>query len=158
MTLKGDFAKLDALIKRASALPSLMTKIKQHAAIEARRQIRRTFVEGRDPYGKPWAPLKLRKGKPLRLTGALSTFIVERSGDGFIVRATVPYVATHQYGATIVPKRAKWLTFSVGGKWFRLKKAVIPKRQMIPEGTWGSIWTDAITKRVEPLVQKFFGL
>lgn len=156
MTLKGDFDKLDALIKRASELPSLMTKIKQHAAIEARRQIRRTFVEGRDPYGTPWAPLKLRKGKPLRLSGLLSTFVVTQSGDGFVVQATAPYVATHQYGATIVPKRAKWLTFSVDGTWYRLKKAVIPKRQMIPEGTWGSIWTEAMTRRIEPLVNKFF--
>jgi phage gpG-like protein len=158
MSLTGDFAKLEALIKRAADVPSLMNKIKQHAAMEARRQIRRTFVESRDPYGNPWAPLKLRKGKPLRLTGALSNFVVTQTGDGFLVTTAAPYAATHQYGATITAKRAPWLTFSVGKRWFRAKQVAIPKRQMIPEGTWGDIWTSAMTARIEPLVEKFFEL
>jgi phage gpG-like protein len=42
------------------------------------------------------------------------------------------YAGVHQFGATITPKNAKALRFQSGGKWFTVKKVVIPARPFFP--------------------------
>jgi phage gpG-like protein len=153
MKLTGDFGALASLVMRFSK-GGLSTRLQQEGAIEARRQVRRSFAESRDPYGKPWAPLKLRAGAPLRDEGNLAEYTVALSGGGFVLTAGAPYAATHQYGATI--KGNPWLTFSVGGAWYRMKQVTIPKRQMVPEGTWGPIWEQAFSERFSSVVRDWF--
>ena len=155
--IRSDSAKLQGLINTLSQTDALSLRMRQEAAVEARKQVRRGFAEGRDPYGRPWAALKIRSGAPLRDTGKLAEYTVALTPNGFTLTSGTDYAATHQYGAVIVPVRAKWLTFSVDGQWFRLKKAVIPKRQMVPEGTWGDIWTEAFTQRFETIVSDWAG-
>lgn len=44
------------------------------------------------------------------------------------------YVKVHEFGATIVPVRAKLLRFQINGKWFSAKKVTIPPRLKWFEG------------------------
>ncbi len=175
--VRSDSAKLQDLIDTLSQTEMLSFRMRQEAAVEARKQVRRGFAENRDPYGAPWAPLKIRSGSPLNDTGRLAEFMVTLTPSGFILTSGTDYAATHQYGAVIEPKKGglasrawrsiksalgfrvgtKYLTFSVDGQWFRLKRAVIPKRQMVPEGTWGDIWTEAFTQRFEAIVSEWAG-
>ena len=44
-----------------------------------------------------------------------------------LVGTNLVYAPIHEYGGTITPRVAKWLTFKVNGKWVRTKRVVIPK-------------------------------
>jgi len=44
------------------------------------------------------------------------------------VGTNVVYAPVHEYGATIAPKRRKYLTFQVEGHWVSVKAVKIPKR------------------------------
>lgn len=158
MKITGDFDKLERLQRQfAEASSKLKLRLLQEGAIEARRQVRRSFAEGRDPYGRAWAPLKLRSGGPLRDTGDLAEYTIKSGKDSFVLTAGAPYAATHQHGAVITPKKAKMLSFQVDGTWYFAKRVVIPKRQMVPEGTWGHIWTDAFAERFDKTIREWFG-
>lgn len=107
---------------------------------------------GRDFYGQPFQPLspltllsrRKRKGIPLNDTGRLSQSIqLAPFSNGVIMRANVIYAKTHQYGAVIRPRRAKWLLIPVnpiaryrgfvgGARFIRLKEVVIPSRPFFP--------------------------
>jgi phage gpG-like protein len=115
------------------------------------------FRQSKDPYGKPWAPLKLRKGKPLRDTGRLAnSFSGRPTSSGIKVGTNVRYATTHQYGATIRPRKARGvLAFKVrGGKrWYFATKVKIPARAMLPKHGLGQ-WQMPIRKAMISAVQK----
>jgi len=67
--------------------------------------------------------LKVRTG---RLRGSLYSHVV--GGDRLKIGASVVYAAIHEFGGIIVPRRAKWLMFRIGGRWIRTKKVTMPKR------------------------------
>lgn len=160
LRIRGDFGPLAQMRQafRELADGDVMRRMRQEGAIEARKQVRRSFAEGRDPYGRDWAPLALRSGGPLRLTGELAEFTVHLTERGWVLTSGAhPAPQTHQYGATITPKNGKWLTFQVDGRWFRLAKAVIPRRQMVPEGSWGAIWEEAFSERFGHVMDEWYG-
>ncbi len=97
-------------------------------------RIRLCFKLGVTPWGNPWAPLKIRKGQPLRDTGRLNRSITSRvDSTGVTVGTNVAYAPVHQYGATIVPKTKPSLVFpGPGGKPIFAKKVVIPARPFMP--------------------------
>lgn len=97
-------------------------------------RIRLCFKMGIDPWANPWAALKLRKGQPLRDTGRLNRSITSRAdADGVTIGTNVMYARTHQFGATIEPKKAKRLVFpGPGGKLIFAKKVVVPARPFLP--------------------------
>lgn len=106
------------------------------------------FRSGGSYNGRPgWAPLRCRDGQPLRDRGTLSQSIgpvndglhpsrvtgsiVRLSGglNGVVTIGTsLAYAAVQNYGATIVPVRAKALRFMCHGKVVFRKKVVIPPR------------------------------
>lgn len=83
------------------------------------------FFGAHDPEGKPWAPLKWRKGAPLILTGNLFRTTMEdimhtpvsatAAGLRFVVKLTTPYGKYHQRGTRTIPRRtfAGWNTHMV---------------------------------------------
>jgi phage gpG-like protein len=95
-----------------------------------------------------WAPLKMRQGQILSLTGTLRKSIAPPSADGkagedgFVtaegpienllveVGTKLIYASTHDRGATIVPRRKRALKYwnPAGQKFMFSKKSVIPKR------------------------------
>lgn len=152
MSVKGDFSKLSALAVKIGRLAT--TQLRQDLAkvlgAEALAQVQLGFRESRDPYGNAWAPPVLRPGgKPLLDTGRLrNSFSSQPRPGGFEIGTNAIYAATHQNGATIVPRKGKFLKFRAGrrGPWVQRKKVTIPRRQMVPERELGAIWSAAFEK------------
>jgi len=155
MSFKGDFTKLARLQAKLKTLAGNDIRLKyanvMGAAALAETQL--GFRESRDPYGVPWKPLLLRAGgKPLLDTGRLrSSFSYQPRVSGFSMGTNFIGGRVHQYGATIRPKRAKFLRFKgkIHGRTRRTTglisalQVTIPRRQMVPEGRFGSIWSKA---------------
>lgn len=124
-------------------------------------RIRICFRMGVDPWGKPWQALKLRKGQPLRDTGRLERSVsYTASDDDLLVGTNVRYAPTHQFGATIVPKKAKRLVFKgPNGTVIFAKKVVVPARPFMPLRTYGGppalppAWSAAASKAIKYYLQ-----
>lgn len=154
--LKGDFAKLARLQSQVKNLVSddLKLRLANVVGAAALTELQLGFRESRNPYGQAWAPLQLRKGgKPLLDTGRMrSSFSYQPSRSGFRIGTNFIGAKVHQYGATITPKRAKFLRFrgKIHGRtrrttpWIFAKSVTIPRRQMVPEGRLGERWSKAI--------------
>ncbi len=151
--IKGDFAKLARLQAQVKKLASndrqlALANVMGAAALT---ELQLGFRESRDPYGRAWAPLLLRAGgKPLLDTGRLrSSFSYQPRRSGFTIGTNFIGAGVHQHGATITPKRAKFLRFrgKIHGRtrrttdWIFAKQVTIPQRQMVPEGRLGARWS-----------------
>jgi phage gpG-like protein len=160
VSIRGDFAKLATLQRQLKGLASTDTLVRLSNLLgaEALTQVQLGFRASRDPYGTPWAALKLRGGKPLLDTGRLrSSFSFQNvSRNGFQVGTNFIGAAVHQHGATIRPRRAKFLRFRAGrkGKPIFAKKAVIPARPMMPSGKLGPIWQEAFDETAKRFVSR----
>jgi len=79
----------------------------------------RRFEIGEDPDGSPWPAsirVLLQGGRTLIDTANLLRSITHEASDaGVAVGTDVAYAATHQFGATIRPVRARSLVFRLGG-------------------------------------------
>lgn len=102
-----------------------------------------------------------KAGQPLRDTGRLQRSITYRAeSDGLTVGtniraksgASIP--AVHQFGATIRPKKGKFLVFpGPNGNLIFAKKVVIPRRAFLPLDQSGAValppsWSAAIIARI----------
>jgi phage gpG-like protein len=161
--VSGDFTGLARLIGQVSAVttPEWQAQLLQGMGVAALKQLMDQFRDSRDPYGKPWAPLVLRKGKPLLDTGrmrASATLVPLPHGFEIVIGAS--YAATHQYGKRgIKPVRAKALSWKVRGssKRFFAQSVDIPQRMMIPPGeNPGPYWMKAISDEAELRVKALF--
>lgn len=158
----GNFAGLAQLQEavRSAMTPTLMVNVSQAMGAAAMKKLADGFLQSRDPYGTPWAPLKLRSGKPLLATGRMraSASVQQAPGGGFTMSITAAYAATHQYGATIRPRRARMLSWQVrGGQRFFAKQVTIPKRGMIPdEGRPAPLWMAAMQASADATVREHF--
>ena len=149
---------LAELRKRGESISPLMRGIGASLAEE----IRAGFKDSRDPYGNPWAPLKLRRGKPLLDTGRLRNSInykVTRSGgtvSEVIVGTNVFYAKTHQFGATIVPVYAKMLAYKVRGRKGTIfsKKSVIPPRPFLPLNGLPPSWEPPVIGQLARFIEE----
>jgi phage gpG-like protein len=105
------------------------------------------FRESKDPYGRPWVPLTSRQGQPLRNTGQHLANTVNYQVDGSAVEVGVGfrYAATHQYGATIRPVRARKLRFRINGREVFADEVTIPARPILPLNGLPQEWNDEIT-------------
>ncbi len=160
--------KLAAAVKALAGSPRIILQKRLAAAAVARAEL--GVRTSKDPYGTKWAPLTSRSGKPLRRTGNN----IQRGWSGratgqdtFIMGNSFKWLATHQYGAIIKPKRFPLLRFKLeigrrvsfrkgkarrgaaimGIAW--AKSVTIPRRQMIPEmdtGGLGKIWLRAFNR------------
>lgn len=107
------------------------------------------FATSTDPYGRQWAPLKTRQGKPLLDRGQLlGSISYQVEGNSVEIGTNMPYAPTHQFGATIEAKDAKALRFFVDGHPVfvgRGHKITIPAREMFPTEGLPPDWeTDAM--------------
>jgi phage gpG-like protein len=150
MSVRGDFAGLETLMRKLGLAASGLNKTNMHrqAAEAAMTELRMGFRRGRSPTGKAWASPVLRDGRPLRDTGVLAnSFSYTVTGRGFELGSSHAGAAVHQFGATIVPVKAPRLRFKVGrgkdARWFTRDRVVIPARQMLPVGDLGE-WTKPI--------------
>jgi phage gpG-like protein len=165
--VKGNFAQLKrfAQLVKTAGEPGFEHALSRGLGAASLKLFSDGFRKSRDPYGKPWKPLKFRKGKPLLDTGRMraSAAIIMRP-RGFELHVTANYASTHQYGKkNIRPLRARFLVFSVGRgrrkKLFFARKVTVPRRQMLPEkktGGLGPIWQEAFRKEAKKQTQAHF--
>lgn len=123
-------AKIAALEKAGQNLEPVFSTIGR--TLVARVNL--CFKLGIDPWGSPWAALKIRKGQPLRDTGLLQRSIVARpDATGVTVGTNKVQAPVHQFGATITPNKAKRLVFpGPSGALIFAKKVTIPARPFLP--------------------------
>ena len=119
------------------------------------------FKTSTAPDGSKWLPLKLRTGQPLRDRGLLVNSITTQRGADFIDIGTSRVGArVHQFGATIVPVRAKMLRFFAKGSKVPIfrKSVTIPARPFFPldaggnmqlPGAWQKSFLDVVRQRLE---------
>lgn len=126
----GADAKLQALQRAVGDMRPAYALIGARIA----SRIRLCFKLGADPWGTPWAALRFRRGQPLRDTGRLNRSIVSRAdSDGVTVGTGVKYAPVHQFGATIVPRKARRLVFpGPNGQLIFARKVTIPARPFMP--------------------------
>lgn len=152
-------------VTRSSAMTDELGKRVGAALV---KQVADEFRESRDPYGKPWAPLKTerarnvkanaraakkgkppRAGKPLIDTGRMRASVTALVSGGD-VRVVIPtkYASYHQDGVSHRVPSA------------RAGEKIIPRRQMLPEADTGGLgdrWTLAVNKEAMAVLQKHFG-
>jgi phage gpG-like protein len=150
-SLSGDFADLRRLIRAARhlATPKGQTGVVKAAAWGAIGALEERFATATDPKGRPWKPslrAQLEGGQTLSDTGRLRrSFSVQAAGPwGFTIGTNVRYAAPHQFGATITPKRARYLRFRLAGgrgrrkggkgRWVTATRVDLPVRPFFPEG------------------------
>lgn len=82
----------------------------------------------------PWRPKRDGSPSNLILHGVLSKSIriTELTDRNVSVGSDRIYAAIHQLGGIIRPTQKKALKFQIGGKWFTVKKVVIPARPFLP--------------------------
>lgn len=151
VALTGDFDGLERLLARAGriAAPAFRRELLEAMAGEVNRLIAEGFDKSRAPDGKPWEPLKVRiGGKPLDKTGRLkrAAQTATPTAAGVMVTVNLVRAATHQYGAKIRAKSAKFLRFRAGRRWVYAKEVTIPARPFLPEGDLPPRWRDGLSK------------
>lgn len=101
------------------------------SAIVTATQIR--FEREVDPAGKPWQPTargsSILKGSPPRLLPSITHLVTP---DSVEVGSNVIYAGVHQGGATIRPKSARKLRFTIGSQVIFADKVEIPERAYLP--------------------------
>jgi len=142
-TVEFNVREIDA-VKRMLAKVSLDSGERQSflniIGDEVETQTKKRFDTKLDPAGNTWAALAQKtldyyaeEGfagamPPLVKKGRLQdsvTYNVEGGSWSVLVGATMEYAATHQFGATITPKKAPYLSVPGYGK---LKQVTIPAR------------------------------
>lgn len=131
--LSVDKRSASSLIARLIAKADDVDEALDAVGFAVSENVRLCFLSSRDPWGRPWPGLKSRAGQPLRDRGTFLNGISHRTNkDSVDVGSAFKWAATHQFGATITPKTAKWLRFKVGGRVVFTKKSVIPARPFLP--------------------------
>lgn len=137
VTDTGVAAKIRAMMAAGDQLEDLHKRI--GAALVSNVQL--GFKSGASPGGQAWAPLKIRRGQPLRDTGRLrSSITASADGDGVTVGTNVNYAAVHQFGTVINPKKSGGrLVFAGPNGPIFAKKVTIPARPFMPLDSSGAV-------------------
>lgn len=150
----------DALKQLGGPQKQVLQKLLGQAAVaQASLGIRRSQT----PYGQPFAPLTSRTGIPLRRTGnniQRSWTAGQETPTSFVFGNRFRWIAIHQYGAVIKPKRARYLRFKTE-KWgtVRAKQVTIPRHQMVPESDTGGLgkrWLGAFKRTARGYLLSLF--
>jgi len=167
ISFTGDFAKLNKWLKKLERAPEVLDLVGKQLAEETIELIRDGFESETDPYGNPWAPLKLRTGRILSDKGGLrsSWHQVSSSRRGFEVASGKLYAKWHQGGTgiygprkqRIVPKRSRALgPINPGGLFFRSVKGT-PKRRMVPSrGPLPAAWRRRYVETAQEVLTEYF--
>ncbi len=152
--VKG-LAELQAKLK-ALASSKATKAISREVATEAGLLVSEGFQQGMSPDGKPWAPLVVRSGQPLRDTGRLAASVtIKDTGAGFTAGTNTVYAGVHQHGAVITAKRARQLYSAKLHIGFG-KSVRIPARPFLPTGELPPAWVERIKEAVEDAMGVLF--
>jgi len=137
---------LQAALGRLLALGERPDPILDAIGRQLKTNVQLGFIASTDPYGRPWAPLKIRQGQPLRDKGHLMNSIDYRvDGNAVEVGTNREHVHVHQYGATIKANGGKLLVFRGPDGGLRFAKSVtIPARPFLPLDGLPQAWRDDV--------------
>lgn len=163
----GDFQALNAFAARVAKAPARVREVNQQLAEEAVELVREGFETSTDPYGKRWAPLKLRAGQPLRDTGAMQIWRTRNiTARGFSVFSPREYAVYHQEGTgihgprrkPIRPVKARALRFpGPSGPMFARQVDGVPRRRMVPDaGPLPSRWRERFISTAHETMREIF--
>jgi phage virion morphogenesis protein len=131
--LTGDWSRLEDNLHRLMGLnfTALHKEIGEYLVSSTKER----FKTQTAPDGTPW-PESIRArtegGVTLRDTSTLYGSInYHARPDRVEVGTNNKTAAVHQYGATIRPKRARYLQFKIGRRWARKAKVEIPARPFL---------------------------
>ena len=157
----GNLAGIDRLLGQLLQLsPAGMKALNGQLAEEGRTLVSEQFRRQGDPQGNPWVsrnPAFGRQGgQILRDTGRFeSSFATRATSDGFQVGSNFVGAGVLTQGATITPKKAKFLAVpKAGGGVAFLKKVTIPARQVLPTGEAGPIWGPRLIEVIEDFLEE----
>lgn len=164
MSITGSFRDLDRLIRNLQRLaqPGFARGLAANLGQAAINQIDESFAGQKDPWDRPWKPsirAETTGGQTLRRTARLQRSMTSKaalavSPQGFEVGTNVRYAATHQYGATIQPAKARALRFKIGKKWVQAAVVKIPARPFIPEPELSPRWERAFEEAAEAYLKE----
>lgn len=147
-----DQEAMDALQRLYAATGNITPALKNIGEYEAKVS-RARFISQTDPEGVAWKTLnelyaKTKKGPGILrgATRALSQIIWQLGADSVDIGSNEIYARPHNQGATIVPKNAAALVFSMGGQTFKVKSVTIPRRQFLG-------WSDSSIKEVREIIE-----
>lgn len=131
--LEGDWSRLKGDLHRLVGMSFLAIHkdIGEHLVTSTRER----FKTETAPDGTRW-PKSIRAGseggQTLSDTAHMKNSVTYAARPDRVEAGTNDKKAsTHQAGATIRPKRAKYLQFRVGKRWVRKKEVTIPKREFM---------------------------
>jgi phage gpG-like protein len=165
---KGDLKKLQRHQKKLQRFPTqALELVSLQLAEQAIELVRDGIASGKDPYGKPYEPLKIRKGQPLRRTGRMQMwFRKSHTARGFQIAPPVDYAKYHQRGTGIYgpsgkpikPVRAKALKIPApGGAMFRSSVKGTPRRAMVPyRGSLPASWKRSFQATANEALTQYF--
>lgn len=166
---RGDIGTLRAWAKKAQRYPTdALDYVSLQLAEEAVNLVRGGISDGKDPDGKRYKRLALRKGQPLRKSGRLQASWHRKQSDrrGFSIAASANYAIYHQVGtgiygprrSPIKPVRAKALSIPTpGGTMFRRSVKGIPPRRMVPHKGLSAPWRRAFQETAKEALAEYFG-
>jgi phage gpG-like protein len=134
-------AALRDVRKTIEELARLPHKLAVVASPDITRELQSQFTGGKDPYGRPWAPLKpstLRKHGPPPLTdsGRLKSGTFARPGrGGILVEIGASYGAFHQLG-------------------FRVHGTKVPARKILPARGMPAAWRAILDRRAREIARE----
>lgn len=132
IALKADTKRLADKFARLQAAVADLTPVLDEIGQTLVTSVNMRFARGTGPDGEAWAPLTTGETPILVKSGRLRDSITHAvTGDSVTVGTNLLYAATHQFGATIKPKNAKALAFTVGGKFVMAKTVQIPARPFL---------------------------
>jgi phage virion morphogenesis protein len=142
VSLTGD--DLDARFARLAALAAETTPIMKAIGAGIRDTTQARFDRAQDPEGTPWKGWSPAYAKVTRSSGLLRASAMRGGLMGSItfqanahsvrVGSNKVYAAVHQFGATIVPRRGRFLIFRLGARVVFAKKVTLPARPYLGFG------------------------
>lgn len=154
--LTGDWSKLDGAFRALSRLS--FTDLHKKIGAYLLDDVQERFRRGVGPDGRPWRPSRRAReegGQTLVDSRLLENSISYRASPHRLDLGTNSrYARVHQFGGTIRPRRARALRFQSGGRWYTVKKVVIPARPYLGLSDenvkeCGEIVDEAVRKAVE---------
>lgn len=122
--------------RKIETAPEVLPKMSANMSEEALTLVGQGFQDEKDPYEKPWKPLKRRIGRILQDTGRLrsSWFRKRVDASGFTIAAGVKYAKFHQLGTVrLFPRK------------------MVPDPGPLPKG-----WQDALIAAAEEVLVDHF--
>lgn len=156
----------EPLEKFGKRAPKMLDSVLLSVGYKYRAFIRRDFIAGQMLYSRPgigplWMSLfsgRAKGKKHVAIVGAKKTTTTSDMG-GFLVRKTfeashLGNIFEHAGGYTIVPKKKKYLTFQIDGKWIRVPEIKGKQRPFMSASAAAFNWAAEMDASAEKMAAR----